>query len=620
MNFFTVKNRSKETHLFKGRLIVAVAFVALLAVVLVGRLIYLQCFQYQHFVTLSKNNEIDLVPMAPRRGLIYDRNGVVLAQNVPVFSLMVVPSKVKDLKTSLDELKKIIDLDDKDIEQFDAQLKQHRRFEEIPLKLELTKPEVARFSVNRYRFLGMSVKAQLIRHYPWGNVLAHVVGHIGRINENELKHINQADYADTHFIGKLGIEKSYEHELHGTVGYRKVEKDATGRIVRTLDEIPPMRGDDLYLTIDSHLQIAATKALEHYRGAVVAVQPTTGDILALVSQPTYNPNLFINGISHQDYLKLQNDKSYPLYNRALRGLYAPGSTIKPFIALAGLDSGVITTQSRMFDPGWYKLPNVEHIYHDWRLHGHHWVDLTKAIVQSCDTYFYDLAYKLGIKRISAMLDQFGFGQLTDIEVQEELAGNLPTPAWKLKTHGKRWYVGDTIVVGIGQGYLQVTPLQLATATAILANRGIGFKSHLLYAFRHPGQDIVYSEPMAKSAVLLKSERYWNVVIDAMVKVITEGTGHRFGTADYAVAAKTGTAQVVNVRYSISDKSLIPERFRNNSVFIIFSPVKKPEIALAVLVENSDDAPIIARKVLDYYFQKSRKTIKNGQLEVEDVKS
>jgi len=599
MIHFTIKNHTREIHLLKNRIFIATIILVLLTLFLLSRLVYLQIFQHKYYTTLSNNNKIDLIPIPPRRGLIFDRNGTLLAKNVPVFSLIVIPSQVKNIQATIDQIKKIIPLSNNDIDQFHKQYKQHRRFEQIPLKIKLSEEDVARFEVNRYRFPGVSVKTQLSRIYPFGKIFAHVIGYVGRINTRELSKIDPANYAATNFIGKIGIEKFYEQTLHGKVGYEKIEIDANGQIIRTISSIPSIRGDNIYLSIDSKLQMAAEKALDHHRGSIVAIQPSTGQILALVSHPSYDPNVFVTGITHKDFNKLQNNKNHPLYNRALRGLYAPGSTIKPFIAIGGLASGVTTPSFKIFDPGWFQLKNTKHIFHDWKRSGHGWVDLHDSIIQSCDTYFYDLAHKLGIRRLDDILDQFGFGKPTHIDMPEELSGNIPSPEWKFKIIGYPWYSGDTVNAGIGQGFMQVTPLQLSASTTLLANHGLHFQPHLLYGIQNHDSNMIPEQPIVESPLTLDDTNNWNIVINAMSKVITGSTGFRFGSKPpYTVAAKTGTAQVVSLQETqLND---IPEQLRDNSLFIAFAPIKNPKIALAVVIEHSPEAPVVARKVLDYY--------------------
>ncbi|OGT22290.1 MAG: penicillin-binding protein 2 [Gammaproteobacteria bacterium RIFCSPHIGHO2_02_FULL_42_13] len=597
---FTLKDRTREKYMFRNRLIIAIIMIIFLSFLLIYQFINLQIFQRQYYTTLSKKNQIDFSPIPPRRGLIFDRNGVLLADNIPAFSLMMTPNKKDEMQKTIAELSKIIKITPDDIENFNKQAKQHRRFEQIPLKLKLTEQDVASFSTNRYRFPDVSVQAALLRTYPLSNAMSSVLGYVGRINEYELQYVDTTNYAATNFIGKLGIEKYYEKELHGTVGYRQVETDASGQTVRILKNIPSVSGKNLYLTIDSRLQLAAQKALGQNHGAVIAIQPSTGQVLALVSNPSYDPNLFVNGISQKDFNRLQHDPAHPLYNRTLRGLYPPGSTIKPFIATEALNANITNTEFTLFDPGWYKLPNSSHVFHDWKPGGHGWVNISKAIIESCDTYFYDLAHKMGIDRIDDILGQFGFDKPTGIDMGEELAGNIPSPEWKMKNRGLPWYPADTILSGIGQTFMQVTPMQLATATATLANHGVRFRPQLLFATQADDEQIIYTHPITETPVVLKQDIYWETIINAMQNVITEGTGYSFGHPSYSVAAKTGTAQVVNSRENDNAADNIPIQLRNNSVFIAFAPIQNPKIAISVVIENSHDAIRISREIMDSY--------------------
>ncbi len=604
-----IKNHVQEIQLTTQRCIVAIVIMLILIALLIIRLAYLQISQHDVYTTLSKKNWLDIVPLEPTRGLIYDRNGVLLAENVPVFSLDVLPYKIKNMPQLLAEISKIIPLSDTEIAQFLRELKQHRRFDEIPLKLRLTDNEVARFYENQYRFPGALIKARLMRHYPLGSSFSHVLGYVGRINLDELSDIDAGNYSASNYIGKLAIEKFYEDELHGTVGYEQAENDASGQPVRVLNRIKPIPGKNLYLTIDSNLQTAAEQALGGHRGAIIAIQPSTGQILALVSEPTYDPNIFVDGISTEDYDTLQKSPGKPLYNRALRGLYPLASNIKPFIALEGLESGVANPNFSISDPGWYQLPNGSHKYYDWKRHGHGRVNLSLAIMRSCDTYFFDLGHKLGIKRIDDILYKFGFGQSTGIDVGEELPGIIASPSWKRRVKGESWYEGDTINSAIGQGYMQTTPLQLANGVAAIANRGKRYVPHLLLSEQQPGKKIEVQKSIALEPVMLENNT-WNFVINAMQNVVSNplGTAYRFGTnLPYTIAAKTGTAQVYSIKKRNKNEEAeaqenLPENLRDHGLFIAFAPVDKPQIAIAVLVENNKSLAVnVARRFLDYYF-------------------
>jgi penicillin-binding protein 2 len=440
-----------------------------------------------------------------------------------------------------------------------------------------------------------------------GGTVSHILGYVGRINTEDLEDIDSTNYRATNYIGKLGIEKFYEDELHGTVGYEQAENDASGQPVRVLNHIKPIPGKNLYLTIDVNLQIAAEEALAGNRGAIVAIQPQTGQILALVSEPTYDPNLFVAGISNQEFQALQQSQDKPLYNRALRGLYPMASAIKPFFALSALDNGVTDNRYFISDPGWYQLPNNSHRFHDWKRHGHGRVNLSQAIISSCDTYFFDLAHKMGIKRMDDILHQFGFGQLSGIDIGEELPGTVASPAWKRKTKDLPWYEGDTIISGIGQGSMTATPIQLAHGVATIATRGVRFVPHLLLK-EQTGKQVEPQALITLDPVTLQHEESWNTIIQAMQDVITSpsGTGYRFGkNMSYTVAGKTGTGQVFSIKKRDKNENAVPqmdlpEHLRDNSTFIGFAPVDKPQIAVAVIVENSVLAGNIARKVLDYY--------------------
>jgi penicillin-binding protein 2 len=611
-----IKNHLGEVQLIAHRAIAALAIITILIAILVSRLAYLQLEKNDLYTTLSKKNSLDLIPLEPIRGLIYDRHGVLLADNIPVFSLDLIPYKVENISQTLTEINKIIPLSQAEITQFKKQLKDHHRFDEIPLKLRLSEQELALFYENQYRFPGVVVKTRLIRYYPYAKTLSHLLGYVGRINANELRDIDLVSYSASNYIGKLGIEKSYEEELHGKVGSRQVENDASGEPIRTLHETAPIAGENLYLTIDINLQLAAEQALEGHRGAIVAIQPATGQILAMVSAPSFDPNIFVAGINYQDYETLQNSIDKPMYNRAIRGSYPIASTIKPYIALQGLNTGVVTPNDTIDDPGWYQLKNSEHIFHDWQHHGHGIVNLSRAITSSCDTYFFDLAFKLGIQRIDDILTQFGFGEATSIDINDELPGVVASPTWKLATKGVSWYPGDTLNSGIGQGYMQATPLQLAAAIATMANRGARFLPYLVFGEQELGKPVLLQPPTPLNPVVLNDKKYWDFVISAMQNVVStpQGTAHSFGdNLAYTAAAKTGTAQVYSKNYKTSETDHnqlnIPERLRDHSLFVVFAPVDNPKIAVAVIVENGPHQAVsVARKVVDYYLTKPNKII------------
>lgn len=614
INLQQIKNYSQEVKLFKKRIFRAIFLIGVLLVVLVTRLLNLQVFNHEFYSNLSSNNQLAYLPIEPNRGLIYDRNGVLLAENLPTFSLNIIAKNVKNYKESIENLKTIIDITPEDIKQFEKTAKRKQRFEHIPLKMKLTSKEMAAFYTNQYRSPGIIIENKMLRHYPLTSDTVNVVGYVGRISKQDLKNIDANNYSASDFIGKVGIEKYYENSLHGQTGHKVIEVDANGKIIRTLKVIPPIHGDNLYLTIDSKLQQIALKSLEdnQEKGAVVAIDPNNGEVLAMVSNPSYDPNLFATGIDNATFNNLQSSKDKPMYNRATKSLFPLASTIKPFLALQALDTSTISTNDKIYDPGWFKLPNNNHKYRDWKYKGHGIVNITKAIIVSCDTFFYDLSVKLGISKISNILNRFGFGNKTYIDIEEESAGIVATPDWKRKNTGNPWYTGDTIISGIGQGFMSTTPLQLAHGVATISMRGQRFKPHLLLATQKSDKTQKVEPPIPLPAVMLKNSDSWEIVIKAMEQVIKnpEGTAHRrFGkNIPYTVAGKTGGAQlyhhkIVNeVQYK--DRSKIPKHLRDHSLFIAFAPIENPEIALAVVVENSSTAPKIAKQILDYYFAKN----------------
>lgn len=602
----TIKNNIRETHLFNRRVIVLVVIIVGACLGLIARLAFLQVVQHDVFMTLSNQNQLSLIPVEPSRGLIMDRNGVLLAENVPVYSLVVTPDNVPNLQQTIDQLSKIIDITPEDLKRFKKELRQHRPFQPVPLKLKLNDEEVARFYVNQYKYPGVAVNAGMFRYYPYGKEFVSVLGYVARINEEEMKEIDQTNYAGSSSMGKLGIEKYYENYLHGKVGYQQVEVDANGRYVRTLKHFAPIRGDNLYLTIDSKLQLAVERILGNEKGAAVVIKPQTGEVLALVSMPGYDPNPFVIGIDPKRFKELRNSPDKPLYNRAIRGIYPFASTIKPFLATAGLDSGVVGIGYSIRDPGYFVIPGLHHAYRDWRKEGHGVVNLPKAITVSCDTYFYGLAVKLGVDRMYTYLRKFGFGMLTGLDVGEELAGLVPSPEWKRKKLHAKWFMGDTVVAGIGQGYMLTTPLQLANGVAIIANRGKKFRPRLLLKVEMPDGTIEELKPIIEPPFTLKNQKNWDVIINAMGNVTSTPQGTAavaFAKAPYTVAGKTGTAQLTKI---VGDNThggdaALPKHLRNHKLFIAFAPIDNPQIALAVLVENSTLAPRVARAIFDYYF-------------------
>jgi penicillin-binding protein 2 len=605
----TLKDHLHEYHLFSNRAITLLVLCGLLLLALLGRLWYLQVIEHEHFTTLSEDNRVKLQPIAPNRGLIYDRNGILLADNLPSYRLEITAEQVDDMPSTLTELEKIIHIRETDRDRFDKLLRRKPRFEAVPLRFHLSDEEVARFSVNRHRFPGVEIKAGLARHYPQDELAVHALGYVGRIDEQSLKKIDTSNYSGTTHIGKTGVEKTYETLLHGTVGVRQVETTAQGRVVRILKRTPPAPGQNLYLTLDSRLQAAAEAVFGDYSGSAIALDPKTGDVLALVSMPTYNPNPFVNGIDYEDYAKLRDDPDEPLFNRALRGQYPPGSTIKPFIGLAGLEQGLTGGSSSTYCPGYYMLPGSTRKYRDWKRGGHGTVNLDIAITQSCDVYFYDLALSLGVGRMHDYLQHFGFGKRTGIDIVGELPGLLPSPAWKRQHRGEPWFPGETIITGIGQGFFLSTPLQLATATSVLANRGYWMMPTIIRAEQESGQDALLPHRSQIAETLsINNPQNWDMVIHAMIDVVhsSRGTARSIGKdSPYRIAGKTGTAQVFGLKEEEKyDAETIAEELRDHALFIAFAPVDDPQIAVAVIVEHGGGggavAAPIARRILDAY--------------------
>lgn len=602
------RNYQTESQHQRFRLNLLVAFIIILSLILILRLAYLQISEFKKYQTLSLKNQMNITPIAPPRGVILDRNGVLMAENIPVYVLEIIPEHVKNMQQTLQQLHKLIpSISEDDIDSFNRTRKQNRSFMPIPIKLKLTQEEVALFAINQYHFPGVSIKARLMRYYPLGEITAHVLGYVGRINIPELKTVDPTNYRATNFIGKAGIEKYYEDILHGKVGYQMVETDVSGRTLRVIDKINPHSGAKLYLSIDTRLQKAAYEALKDKRGAVVVINSKNGEILAMVSSPSFDPNIFVSGVSSKEYKKLSNTLQRPMFNRAVRGVYPPASTIKPFVGLAGLDKGFITTSTTIYDPGKYKLSNSSHYYRDWKKTGHGMINFKRSITVSCDTFYYQLGNKMGISNIEDMLVKFGLGHLSHIDLSEEASGIVPSLRWKKQTKGVTWYPGDTLITAIGQGFMLATPLQIANATASLSQHGQRFRPHLLTkTVNSDNGKIKRYKPVEEYPIYLKDEDNWDIVKEAMQSVLTsnEGTGYRFGrNPPYPVAGKTGTAQVFSGhQYEKTKYEDIPEALRDNSLFIAFTPVDKPEIALAVVVENDVVAATVARKILDTYYE------------------
>ncbi|MDH4583458.1 penicillin-binding protein 2 [Pseudomonas sp. BN415] len=593
-----LKDHEKDARLVRQRVIVGAVAVLLLTCVLIARLYYLQVIQYDYHSTLSENNRVHVQPIPPTRGLIFDRNGVIIADNRPSFSLSVTRERAGDWKATLDVIVEVLQMTPDDRALFEKRMRQGRRpFEPVPILFELTEEQIARVAVNQFRLPGVEVVAQLVRHYPQGAHFAHSVGYVGRINEKELKQLDPVNYSGTHHIGKTGIERFYEDQLHGEVGYEEVETNARGRVLRVLKRTDPKPGKDLVLTLDVRLQEAAEQALAGRRGAIVAIEPSSGDVLAMVSQPSFDPNPFVTGISFKAYAELRDSIDRPLYNRVLRGLYPPGSTIKPMVAVSGLDSGVVTPASRVFDPGFYQLPNYDHKYRNWNRSGDGWVNMETAIMRSNDTYFYDLAHKMGIDRLHDYMSRFGFGQRVALDMFEESAGLMPSRDWKRARYRQAWYPGETLILGIGQGYMQATPLQLAQAVALMANRGKWIRPHLAKTIE--GQQPLDPNPMPD--IILRDPKFWDAGRIGMEQVVhgARGTAHKVGaTSVYRIAGKSGTAQVVAIKQGEKyDRSKVQERHRDHALFVAFAPAEDPKIAVAVMVENGESGSGVAAPVV-----------------------
>ena len=611
-----LKNPEREIFLFRRRLSIAGALVALAFAGLFARFFYLQVVEHRHYQTLAETNRIAIVPIVPNRGVIRDRNGVVLAQSYSAYTLEIQPTRVKNLDETIDALAEIVDVQPRDRKRFRKLLDESKNFESLPLRTRLTDNEVARFAVNRYRFPGVEIKARLFRQYPYGEIASHVVGYIGRINDRDVARIDEwdetANYKGSDYIGKIGIELSYERELHGTTGVEEVEVDAGGRAVRTLSRAAPMSGNDLTLSLDIRLQEVAEAAFGDRRGALVAIDPGSGEVLAFVSKPGFDPNLFVDGIDSANWELLNESPDKPLLNRPLRGTYPPGSTIKPFLALSALSSGRRTPTQTIFDPGYFQLPGAAHRFNDDKPGGHGTVDMYKSIVASCDTYYYILASETDIDDTYRFLSQMGFGRKTGIDIEGELSGTLPSREWKrqrfagkeYREEHRKWYLGDSISAGIGQGYNAFTPLQLAHAIATVASDGIVYAPHLVKSIRNVGAGGVREvAPQPTHTVPLKPE-HLAVVKNALAGVSREGTSAAaFVKAAYASAGKTGTAQLYSLKGEKYSAGRVDERLRDHAWYIAYAPVDKPRIALAVLVENggfgAQAAAPIARQVFDY---------------------
>ncbi len=612
-----LKDPYRESRVYGARTVFVLVVVLALMGVLLARYFSLQVTQYEIYRTESDRNRVQLQPLPPKRGLIYDRNGVLLAENRPSFVLSLVVERVPDLDDTLATLAEFVEITDSDLEKFEARSRRRRPYETVPLHFRLSESERALLAVNRYRLPGVVVDAQLVRHYPQGELFSHALGYVGRINETEQRQLDEVDYRGTNHIGKIGIEKYYEDLLHGNVGYQNVETNALGRVLRVLERTDPVPGSDLTLSLDVGVQQAAFDALEGHRGAVVAIDPRNGELIALVSAPGFDSNLFVNGISARDYAALRENRDLPLFNRAVQGQYPPGSTVKPIFGLAGLEYGLVTAETKIADPGWYTLPGENRRFRDWTLrvrgtgHGRA-VDLHQAIEESCDVYFYDLAHRMGIDRMHDFSEPFGLGTATGLDTTNERSGLLPSSAWKRSSRGEVWFPGETLNVGIGQGYMLATPVQLAVATAVLASRGQHFTPHLLRAVNNEASS-------APAASLVEAEQaHWQIIHDAMHDVFhgERGSARAVGRgAAFTMAGKSGTAQVVGIAQDEEyDAEALAERHRDHGLFVAFAPFEEPQIAVAVVVENggggSTVAAPIAREVIEQYLLERKQELAN----------
>lgn len=600
------RDYTAESALFARRAVVAFFAVLVLTSILIANLYHLQIVRFDDYCTRSNENRIKLVPIAPSRGGIYDRNGIPLAFNRTMYQLQLIPEKINNLDITLQMLRSVVDLSDDDINNFERERRRSRRFVSIPVKTALNEVEVARFAVNQFRFPGVEVKGYQRRYYPYGAVLTHVIGYVSKINDRDFDLLDKDDqlpnYAATRDIGKLGVERYYERLLHGKTGYEAVEVNSRGRVIRQLHEQPPSAGQDVYLTLDLNLQRYINRLLEGSRSAVVVSDPYTGSILAMVSNPSYDANMFVDGISSKDYQGLLSDPKRPLINRVTQGLYPPASTVKPYIAVSALNVGVINKKTVIFDPGWWQLPNSEKRFRDWKKFGHGQLDITKALEESSDTFFYQVAYAMGIDRLSTWLIKFGYGQYTGIDLYEERPGLMPTRAWKLKRYKKPWYHGDTIPVGIGQGYWTATPLQMSKALNTLINNGSVKTPHLLHSTRINGVLVPFRQGDSLQIGDIHS-MFWGVVKDGMYGGANHPNGTArgyFANAPYKVAAKSGTAQVFGYEKYNADE--LAEHLRDHKLMTAFAPYKHPIVSVAIILENGGvglEVGTITRQILDY---------------------
>jgi len=626
-----IRDHRAESALFFRRALVSFIGILVLVGLLLTNLYHIQVSQHDDYQTRSNDNRIKIVPVSPNRGLIYDRNGILLAENRPVYSLEITTEKVDDLEDTFARLKELMAITDENIVRFRKERRRTRRFKSVPILNQLSEQQVALFSVNQHNFPGVEVKAYLKRYYPYGDAMTHVLGYVAKINDRDLQRLEReekiSNYKATRDMGKLGIEKYYEDLLHGTSGYQEVEVNSRGRVIRTLKYVPPIPGKDIRLNLDIELQLYVKELLterkldpdtgeeiiKFKRGSVVVLDPRDSSVLAMISSPSYDPNLFVHGISGKRYRELLNDKDRPLVNRVTLGIYPPASTIKPMIAVAALSEGVITTRTTRNDPGYWKIPNSNsRPFRDWKRWGHGKVNISKAIEESVDTFFYQVAYDLGIDRISDWMSRFGYGDYTGIDIHEESKANMPTREWKQARFRQPWYQGDTIPVGIGQGYWTATPLQIAKATTVLVNNGVVRAPHLL-------KDIIDNDTVTPAKfdeyppITNVEQQYWDIAKNGMYRVLfgTRGTARRaFYGAEYKAGGKSGSAQVFGLaedqKYNAEE---LEEHLRDHALFTAFAPYEKPEVVVSMVLENagggSSNGGPVARKIFDHILLKPK---------------
>ena len=617
MSWSNMNAKQRENDRFQMRLWFALGVIILVFAVLISRLAYLQVYQHQHFLTEAEDNRQQLQPIAPTRGLIYDREGRLLAGNRATHSVTLVPEQLLGGKRGVDatitQLQSIIAIDDSDIKRFKRRLRQARKpYSSVPLRYRLNEQEIAKITVNQHALQGVRVEADLVRYYPFDDGFVHALGYVGRINDREMARLDAVNYSDTHHVGKLGVEKYYEDDLHGQVGYQTVETNARGRVLRVLESQEPVPGRNISLHLDAMLQAKAVQLLDGKRGSIVALDPATGGVLAMVSAPSYGANQFVTGISSKAYGELRDSDELPLFNRALRGRYPPASTVKPVIALAGIDSGIISRSYSIWDPGYYQLSEGGRLYRDWKEGGHGKVNMHKSIVESVDTFYYDIGHKMGNEPMTSYMAKFGLGQVTIADQPEALKAVLPTKSWKRAIRNASWFPGDSLNMSIGQGFLSATPLQMATMTMVMANKGKWQQIRMIKSM--DGQEVTQvsqlgrEDPVMLDDVKINRESDWNKIHNAMIDVMhgKKGTARRSGAnSSYKIAGKTGTAQVKGIKQDEEyDAEKTTERLRDHGLFVGWAPAKNPKIVLAVIVENggggSSAAAPLARKLFDTY--------------------